>query len=451
MNLKYFITLYLCLGLNLYCKALSDNKESIVTWSLQDLLRFAIENSPVITKAKQEKQQANLSEDKARSFFWPRLKLQTIHGLRDQDPLPYNPLQTSTTTLNFSENLWNNTIDWKKLALAKVLKQKAELQYFQKRDQTCLNVSQEYYRYSLLVKSLEIQKNQQKLLRKQFELVSDEYLHGERSRRDFLRFKSQAQRADLDLQNQFTQVEQSRITLMALAGFTDFSEKQQFSPENSPPPLLDLFKKPAELNNTYEDQLLNLTSQSLDLTKEVSLKQLGPEFTVDFKASLGSGNYWNTGKSFASQETQTWGAFLTFNWVLWDGGEIKSNKAIAIIQAESQKTDLHQSKIQLQSEIQKLQKQFLQLKENFKTSEELLILEQNNFLFLEGEYRQSKTTYLDFINGINNLGDAQNRHWRNLFELKQGIILYHYYKGSLFRFLLNDYNQDDEAPEDPIQ
>ncbi len=423
--------------------------DSEAPWTLQDVLRFALDNSPTITKARQEKQQFQLEEDRAKSKFWPKLRLESTHGLRNQDPDPLKPTESSSATLSLSENLWNKGIDSKTLELARLSKRKSELQYFQRRDEVCLSITQEYYRYSLLVKSLEIQRNQQKLLKKQFDLVSDEYLHGLRSRRDFLRFKSQAQRAELDLEKQITLVEKSRFTLMALAGFDQINPELHFRPEETPPPMLDLFKNPAELNNTYEDQILELSSQSLNLQKDLSLKSFGPEVAFDLKATMGSNNYWNSGYTMAEQEQKTWGAFLTFNWTLWDGGGTTASRNLVVLQNEMQKTDIRQKKIQLQSEIQKLQKQFLQLKENFKTSEEFLVLEQNNFLFLEGEYRQSKATYLDFINGVKDLSEAQNRHWNNLFELKQGIVLYHYYKGSLFRYLLNDYNQaEDEQLED---
>ena len=116
---------------------------------------------------------------------------------------------------------------------------------------------------------------------------------------------------------------------------------------------------------------------------------------------------------------------------------------------EIQQTELQQKKIDLEVEIQKLQVQFDLLKKNFKISEELLILEQNNFHFLESEYRQSKTTYLDFMNGVKDLAESQNRHWSNLFDLKQGLVLYHYYKGSIFRFLMNDVAEvEDHSEED---
>lgn len=444
-----FLSVLLFLSYSAF-SAMGAEKDAVEPWTLQDVLRYAVENSPTIIKARQEKLQANLEEDRATSFMWPRLRLETTHGIRNQEPNPYKPSQSSSTALTLSENLWNKGIDSKKIEIARVNKRKAELQYFQKRDETCLNITQEYYRYSQLVKSLEIQKNQQKLLKKQFDLVSDEYLHGLRSRRDFLRFKSQAQRAELDLQKQITLIEKSRLTLMALGGFSTISSEQHFRPEESPPPMLDLFKNPAELNNTYEDQLLSLSAQISDLTQESSLKQLDPSINLDLKASLSSGDYWNTGSSFSDNESRSWGAFVTLNWTLWDGGEKRSKEGLVMLQNEMQKTDLKQKKILLETEIQKLQKQFLQLKENFKTSEEFLILEQNNFLFLEGEYRQSKTTYLDFINGVKDLAEAQNRHWSNLFELKQGIVLYHYYKGSLFRFLLNDYSTiDEQNSEEP--
>lgn len=415
------------------------------TWTLQDLLKYAVENSPVVIRARQEKQQALLEEDKAKSLYWPRLKLSTSHGFRNQNPAPYDPIETSSSTLTLSENLWNKGIDSKKIESARLSRRKAELQFFQKRDETCLGITQEYYRYSQLVKSLEIQKNQQKLLKKQFDLVSDEYLHGLRSRRDFLRFKSQAQRAELDLQKQVTLIEKSRLTLLALAGIPNPESNHQFQPELSPPPLLDLFKNPAELNNTYEDQLLTLNEQIAELNEQVSLKQLTPTLSFDLNGTYGSSDYWNTGATFKDKEKQSWSALFTFNWTLWDGGETRISEALVHLQTDLQKTDLKQKKLQLQSEVLKLQKQFLQLKENFKSSEEFLILEQNNFLFLEGEYRQSKTTYLDFINGVKDLSEAQNRHWSNLFDLKQGIVLYHYYKGSLFRYLLNDYSSADEA------
>lgn len=417
-------------------------------WHLQELLKYAVENSPVISKAKQDKQFAQLEENKVKSYFLPRLRLESTHGLRNQTPTPYDNAASSLAALTFKQNIWNEGLDQKRLNLARLGKRQAELTYFQQRDQLCLDLAQEYYSYSLLVKSLEIQKNQQKLLHKQFELISDEYLHGLRSRRDFLRFKSQAQRADLDLQNKITLVEKSRLNLLALAGFNEIAEGQHFLPEDSRPTMLDLFRNPAELNNTYEDQLYRLSEQNAELTRDLSVKQLDPLVNLDLKASLGSHDYWTTNSNWNDNQSKNWSAFITFNWTFWDGGEIRSKEAQANLQNEIVKTDLRQKKINLQSEIRKLQTQFLQLKQNFKTSEELLVLEQNNFLFLEGEYRQNKTTYLDYMNGIRDLAEAQNRHWGNLFDLKKGIALYHYYKGSLFRFLMNDENGDTEEASD---
>lgn len=425
-------------------------KAEVQVWTLSELLQFTVENSPSIALAKQQKQRARLEEDQAKSKFWPKLRLESTHGWRNQEPNPYTPSEYSLAALSLSENLWNKGIDYQKLEITRLNRRKAELRYFQQRDSACLNLTQEYYRYSQLVKSLEIQKNQQKLLKKQFDLVSNEYLQGLRSRRDFLRFKSQSQRAELDLEKQATQVEKSRLTLMALAGFREFSTSHQFQPEDNRPPMLDLFKNPAELNNTYEDQLLQLSTQITDATKNLTLKQTGPEINFNLSASSSGNNYWKTGTSYADNETKAWGALLTFNWTLWDGGETSAKEAIAHLQAESERTQIQQQQIELQAEIQKLQKQFLQLKEDFKTSEELLVLEQNNFLFLEGEYRQSKATYLDFINGVRDLADAQNRHWNNLFDLKQGIALYHYYKGSLFRYLLNESSDADEPETEEL-
>lgn len=448
VSMKYFSKVLFFLSCVLVTLVGQAEPEKEGPWTLQDLLRFASENSFTIAKARQNKVNSELDEIKAKAKFWPSLQLSSSHGLRNQDPNPYTFNGYSSANLALSQNLWNRGIDATSLQLAKLGKRRAELQYFQQRDQLCLSLTQEFYRYSLLVKSLEIQKNQQKLLKRQLEMVSDEYLSGQRSRRDLLRFKSQSLRAELDIQKQITLIEKSRLSLMALAGLEKMSEKLRFIPEDSRPPLLDLFKNPAELNNTYEDQLIRLNSEGVDLQKELTLKGIGFTVSFDLKTSVASNDYWMTNKSLSTNEQKNWGAFLTFNWTLWDGGGISANQRQAVVQNEIQKIDLQQKKIDLQSEILKLQTQFLQLKQNFKTSEESLVLEQNNFLFIEGEYRQSRANYLDFISGVKDLADAQNRHWNNLYDLKQGIVLYHYYKGSLFRYLLSDHSEEENATEE---
>lgn len=407
-------------------------------WTLQDLLLYAIENSFTIMKAKQSKESAEWEEKKAYAAFWPKLKLTSTHGLRNQSPSPFAKDESSTAALTLSQNLWHQGIDYTTLELAQLNKKKAELEYFQKRDQLCLNLTQEFYRYSLLVKSLEIQKNQQKLLNRQLELVSDEYQQGVRSRRDFLRFKSQSLRADLDIQAKIVQVEKSRLTIAAMAGLKDSIETQEFKTEDSTPPLLDLFKKTTELNNTYEHQLIEMNIRKEDLQQELNLTGLRFTFNFDITAQTNASDYWNTGSNFGDKQQNTLGAYFTFNWTLFDGGEISATQNQKILQNKMQKTGLRQEDLNLTSEILKLQKQFLQQKLNFKTSEESLILEQNNFHFIEGEYRQSRASYLDFINGVKDLADAQNRHWNNLFDLKQGIALYHYYRGSLYPYLLDE-------------
>ena len=69
-------------------------------------------------------------------------------------------------------------------------------------------------------------------------------------------------------------------------------------------------------------------------------------------------------------------------------------------------------------------------------SKELLSLEKENLDFIGREYRNGKVAYLDLINGLNNLSDAEIKYYSATSDLiiAEYTLLYH--QGKLYEELL---------------
>jgi len=187
-----------------------------VPFNLRTAINYAIDNAASFDSVKKELEIAELEKENAFSAFLPSLNFSTTHGLSDGAPRTSVQPWASSLNLTLTENLYDNGASYTKHKISELKLEKARHVFHTQRNKICLEIASEYVRFSLYSKLAEIQQSQLKLIQKQYSLVANDYYQGVRTRKDFLRFKTQVSRAEIDLLNAKNNVESSSLNLLKL-------------------------------------------------------------------------------------------------------------------------------------------------------------------------------------------------------------------------------------------
>lgn len=405
---------------------------------MRTTVQYAVENAPTLEVSRRQMAISDMQRKNAYSVFLPQLDLSSQHGISDRNPqVAGNNKYVSQLGVTLSENLYDNGISFIKYDSAKITKTIAELSYANDRDKLALSIISQFLQYSLVVRLLEVQKAQYDIVNKQFKSISTLYEQGIKTRRDFLRFKSELRRSQINLQSANTQVETTKADLVKLIAPTEIIKNTEFS-FNVEPVNLELVKSvPKEkpnLDNHWLFQIARLRSGVFSNDVSIARRSYWPQFFLNGDVSYASSSYWKTGSSFADNDYTAWNALLTVKFNLWDWGIRNRNITIAKDQKIQQEKTIESSLNEFIASNEKLMLNMGLSHNNFLTNQELLGLETESYAFLENEYRNGRATYLDLIIGLRDLLNAKIQLFSSYYSLRTLLFQYQYHEGKLYEF-----------------
>lgn len=404
-------------------------------FDLKKSIEFAVKNSPDFDSLNRELSIAELEKDIAGAKFLPSLDLNSVHGVQDSTPRTTGPW-ASEVNLELTENLYDNGVSQTNFEIASLKKQKAEYVLRERKNKLSLDIINQFIIYSLNVKLLDIQEKQVKLVNKQFNLISKDYYQGIKTKNNFLRFKTQVSRNEIDLLNSKNTVLKSKLELERLIGVSFLSnENIEFIPlalEGS-----EVYKYNGEWK--IEDQLLY---KSAELQKKVNTldtdlirRKKYPELNLAGAVSYGSSQYLGTGQSFEQNDRVNWSGLLTIKYNIFDWGIRTNDFKVALERNNILDNGLRLELLELKSNIGQFEINIDQVNRNYELAKELLALEKNNIDFVEVEYRNGKIQYLDLVSGLNNFTDAQIKFYTAASDLQLIKFTSLYYQGNLYEEL----------------
>lgn len=405
------------------------------TFSFQSAVNIAIENSPRLFPIRGDLKIRELEFTTAFTTFLPQFDLGAVHGLRGASPSPYSSNFVSELNLQATENLYDNGQSWTRYETAKLAKEVAELTYQHERDKLTLEVASEYMRYSLACVLLDVQQQQFAIVDRQYQSVSSQFQQGVKTRRDYLRFKTELRRSEIELQSATTAVERSRVELMRLMGVEikpgaavyDFRPIQIEKEFVVKPPMV---APPIEDHYLY--RISSLQKKILENETRLVKRQFGPELFLTAGASYHTGDYLGSSISVASNESTSWNALITLKFNLMDWGARRRNIAIANVKQSQGESGLRASLTVFAADSAKLMLDLGQSTKNFALARELLDLESRSYGFLDAEYRNGKVTYLDIIVGLRDLLNSKVQMYSSYFDLRAQLLRYRYFEGRLY-------------------
>ena len=407
------------------------------SFDLKKSISFAIENSPSFDSLKRQLSISDLEEKSADARSLPSLDLTTTHGILDSSPRatvsPYN----SEFNLGLTESLYDNGVTRTNQKIATLAKNQIEIKFEDQKNKVSLDIASQYLVYSLNVKLLEIQEKQFKLVSKQYDMISKDYYQGIKTKKDFLRFKTQVSRSEIDLVNAKNTVDKSKQELQRLIGVSLQSNAQiDFTPISLETVRNETLESVISIENHLQYKAAGIQKKINELNANLIGRKNLPEWFLSTGLNYTSSNYIGTGQSFSENGKTGWNALLTVKYNFFDWGIRSRDKEIALQKSIIQSNDLDSNLLTLKSSLNQLQISIKQIQKNFEMTKELLSLEKSNIDFIEREYRTGKVQYLDLITGLNNLSDAQIKFYSAVSDLQVVRYTLLYHRGKLYEELL---------------
>lgn len=400
---------------------------------LKHAVEIATERSPSFDSLKRQLDIAVLTERNATARLLPSLDFSATHGLQDQSPRTGLGPWHSDFRFALSENIYDNGVAWTQRRIARLGREQAEVVFKDQQNKLSLDIAKQYLSYSLNLKYLEIQDKQFQRVKRQYETLSRDYYQGLKTRKDFLRFKSEVSRAEISLLSARNDLETSRIELLRLLGWGLKPQGDiEFVPVAIESVQLDLPLKLPPLSEHLQYRSAQLQKEVAELNADLVARRRFPEWSLSAGVGYGSHDYLGTGQSVSDNAAWDWNALLKVSYNFLDWGIRSRETEIARSQKTVTLNQIDSSLLSLEAEQRQFEVTAGKILKTYGYAKELLELEKVNFDYIEREYRNGKVQYLDLINGLKGLTDAQSQYYSAASQLLGARYQALYHQGKLY-------------------
>ncbi|MEI6790341.1 MAG: TolC family protein [Myxococcaceae bacterium] len=426
MKLIFLIVLWPSLGM-----AEIQNK-----LTLSDAIEHALKQSPTIDTVNKNQAISGLAYKNAIYKLLPSLDLNAVNALTNNIPITgTTALLTPNTSapwfgslsLQITEDLYDNGASLVHLSIADKKRDLAGLERSKARAKIALDITVEFYHFSRLSALVEVKQRQLEILEKQFNSLSSHYQEGLKPRLDYLRFKTQVQRAQIEKTTVIKSKELSEIALSKL-----IVDEAQFEPivitKNKP----ILPEEPIKLENFYDYKISLIQKKVNEQDVSFIKRKYWPQAFLTAGAGYSNFDYLNGSSPFSPGNQLSYSLTLNIKYNVWDWGIRRRDIEIAECEQNIKNNDLNLNLLEVRSQIDGVMVNISKLKANYDLTEELLTNEEQNFRNIEIEYREGKLKYLDLTTGLSNLLAAREQFYGVYFEALKVLSQYRYYEGTLY-------------------
>jgi outer membrane protein len=178
-----------------------------------------------------------------------------------------------------------------------------------------------------------------------------------------------------------------------------------------------------------------LLVRSSDLNIDLASRKYGPEFYLTTGIAYKNNDYVNSNQGFSSTERIEWKALLGIKWQLWDWGQRKNDVSIARLTSTIRSRELELADQTLRSNYSSALVRFSNAQNSLSTAQELMTLETSNYDYLQNQYRTGALSYLNLVDGLESLIQAQNSYYRSYHDVLQEHSTLLSFEGRLHDFL----------------
>ncbi len=410
--------------------------------TLKESIDLALQQSSKFKNSRTLKEISARNRQSAGNYNLPSLDLasnigadKTLVGEKSDPEKIYN----TQLGLTLGLKIYDNGEGRVKLDQTEIEERESDINLRKSRDDLVLAVSQAWFELANKVNQEALKKQRNALVEKQFAATERQYREGLKTRKDFLRFKSEMQRARIDLAAIGSDIKVAKTRLLrSMSQPLDATWQYALSepkPSDGAKFVKELPQDIADFSHLPELRLAELKIKSSVIDITLAEKKNAPHVQLGTQLVYGANDFIGTGRRYDEQDKVTWGVTLGVTYNIWDFGSRRNDIRNALARkgiAEVELTELHQD---LMARLETLLGAIHKEAEALTLNQELLTLETESYDQLEKGFRLGQLGFLDYITGVTNLLDAKNNYFQSYFGLLSDLSNYHYYRGTLDEFL----------------
>jgi outer membrane protein TolC len=385
--------------------------------SIREALELAESHNLSYFQKKSSKESADLDITVSRSPLLPKLLVESSADYLRPTSSKQSSTWKSDVSLVLRQSLYDGGQAWAQLSRSQITRDRVTLEEKAARESLGLDLIKIFVDCSRSERRLSLAQRKLKILETQKDLVSRQYRQGLKMQQDYQLLEAEFERAQLEVDRQETDLFAAYRQLEILIGNPDLhvgpSDLKTFTGQS----ILTLKDwRPLEQSKSalanYDVRIAELSVQEKDIDLDLARKQYWPVLTA--QAALGY-PFYQSPETKRSQSYETT-VGLNLSWTLWDWGGTSAKVAKARLESDQLLRAYQQKKLDSQNqnfirwESLKRQSKALQALEKIRR------LEKNSFNNIQGDYREGRASYLDFVTAISRDLDAEQKFESEAFD-----------------------------------
>lgn len=404
--------------------------------TFKQAINKALQVSHQIDSAKRKVSIQGLNVENTQSAFYPRLDFKSEHGVRKTNQDELTRPWVSKAGLELTETLYNGGTNITEFRISKLELESEGLSFAQNRDKLILDLVQAYFDLSQQRALLQESKKNQKLIQDQLNFVTQGFHAGLKQKKDVQRLKAKYQRSELDLQNAELEIKRLVYVLKSLV-FDDVNTEADFESVTTEDVLFKNKKFEIHADDFYSVKIAKLNREIQDERLSLAKKRYSPEINLTSNISYGYANYLGHAKEFNRKGDFQIFAGLGVNFPIWDWGMNRN----AIQKASEEKFILDNTLVQERNnfiQAVKNEKNSLEiLEKEYGINKKLLSIEEESFVSLNTDYKKGEISYLDLINGLDDLSSARQSVISSFYKILRKQARLTYFQGKIYDWANN--------------
>lgn len=344
-------------------------------FDLGQAIQYAKSHSPQYQKIQIDLESAQVAENTARIKLYPSLDMslsQTGKGdFTGDNPLPYQ----QAFDLELSQKIYDNGVTYTQAMIAKIQRQRAELEARKQLDLLTLAIADEFVNYSQASHLADMSRERQIDEEKQFHIIESYFRNGIKPEYDYLRYQSAFEWTRLRLKEQNDLVHKSILKLKTLIGLDEANE-QTLATSFDLTHLFEPLAKPAmeapkyteakvQTIETLEAKIADLTNDINNWQIQIARRRSGPEVLLNAGLTSSTARSFGPHDSAPTTTQQGWNAGLVLKYNLLDWGARDNEVKTVSLQARA-------SELESMKQLQDIQLSVQQLNSDSKSAVERL-------------------------------------------------------------------------------
>jgi len=414
-------------------------------WSLDDCVKYALENNIQVQQAQNSVESAEADVKSSRAALFPSLTFSSSQTLGFQktssqsyttfDATQKNPTYNGNYSLSANMTLFDGGANWRTLKQNKLTKQATELEAQKTANNIQIQIIQAYYQILYAHESVQTNEEIVAVAQRELDRTKEKMNVGKGTKVDVAQMESQLQQNLYSLVTARNTEASNILTLKQLLQLSPGDEfsinYQDFSDED----VLSIIPSVADaeqmaLNNLPDVKAAEIKSKAAELQTKIAKAGYIPSISLNGGVSTSNGNTYSSsfGKQLQDHLYENIGVSLSVP--ILDNRRTRTSVEKAKIQYSNALLDQENTRLQLQNNIASLHLDILSAQSRYQSAIASEASAKESFEMMEERYNVGLESVIDLLTEKNNYLQAKQETLQSKYTALMDLELMDFYTGN---------------------